>query len=185
MIINQFSFQLKDGRTATIRSPREEDYQNLIDYLTKATGETDFLLTTPEECSKYTPEFEKAFIKATNDSPFATMLLCVVDNQIAGTARIEQLSHVKTKHRARVAVAVLEDYWRQGIGSMFFKTMIDIAYKNQEIQQLELEFIEGNERAKGLYEKFGFKVYGFIPNSIKQKDGTLLKEYLMIKELKR
>ena len=63
--------------------------------------------------------------------------------------------------------------------------MISIAESKPEVSQLELEFIEGNERAKALYEKFGFKVIGYVPNSIKQKDGSLLKEYLMIKEMKR
>ena len=185
MIIKEFTFTLKDGREAIIRSPRVEDSQNLINYLTKASSETDFLLTTPEECSKYTLEYEKAFIENTNNSTTAYMFVCEADHQIVGTSRIEWSNHVKTRHRARVAIAVLRDYWLQGIGSQFFKTMIRVAEENQFISQLELEFIEGNERAKALYEKYGFKVYGFIPNSIRQKDGTLLKEYLMLKEIKR
>ena len=185
MVIEQFSFLLKDGRTAIIRSPKEEDWQNLISFITKATGETDFLLNTPEECSKFTPEFEKAFINSTNDSPYATMILCLVDNQIVGNARIEQLSHLKTKHRATVGIAILRDYWNQGIGSHFFSKLISVAEANPDIKQMELEFVEGNERAKALYEKFGFKITSFRPNSIKAKDGTFKKEFYMIKELDR
>ena len=185
MIIEQFEFLLKDGRRGIIRSPRVEDSQDLIDYLVKATGETDFLLATPEECASYTDEYEKAFIKNANEANNTYMLVCQVDNQIVGTARIDFYTHIKTKHRARVAIAILRDYWGQGIGSRFFEKMIHLAESKPEVIQLELEFIEGNERAKALYEKFGFKIYGYIPNSIRQKDGTLLKEYLMIKEIKR
>ena len=185
MIIEQFDFLLKDGRRATIRSPKVEDAQNLIKYLVKATGETDFLLATPEECSSYSDEYERSFIENANSANNSYMLVCQVDNQIVGTARIDFYTHIKTKHRARVAVAVLRDYWGQGIGSRFFNEMISIAESKPEVSQLELEFIEGNERAKALYEKFGFKVIGYIPNSIRQKDGSLLKEYLMIKEMKR
>ena len=185
MIIKELTFTLKDGREALIRSPRVEESQELINYLIKATSETDFLLATPEECSSYTIEYERAFIENANNSKSSYMLVCLVDNRIVGTARIDFYTHIKTKHRARVAVAVLREYWGQGIGSRFFKEMIRLAESNQDVTQLELEFIEGNERARGLYEKFGFKVYGFIPNSIRQKDGTLLKEYLMIKELRR
>ncbi|MBO7574172.1 MAG: GNAT family N-acetyltransferase [Bacilli bacterium] len=185
MIIEQFDFLLKDGRRATMRSPRVEDSQELINYLVKATGETDFLLATPEECANYTLEYEESFIESAINSNSAYMLVCHVANQIVGTARIDFYTHVKTKHRARVAVAVLRDYWGQGIGSRFFTKMISIAESKPEVTQLELEFIEGNERAKALYEKFGFKVIGYVPNSIKQKDGSLLKEYLMIKEMKR
>ena len=183
MIIEPFEFLLRDGRKALVRSPKEEDHLSLVSYLIKATSETDYLLTTPEECAKYTPEFEKAFINNTNNSPYATMLLCLVDNQIVGTARIEQLSHFKTKHRATVGIAILCDYWNQGIGSHFFNKLISIAETNPDIKQVELEFIEGNERAKALYEKFGFKITSFRPNSIKAKDGTFKKEFYMIKEL--
>ena len=51
--------------------------------------------------------------------------------------------------------------------------------------QIELEFIEGNTRARALYEKMGFRVCGVRPDAIRLKDGTLLNEYIMIKKLKR
>ena len=60
MIIEQYEFLLKDGRRATMRSPRVDDAQNLINYLVKATGETDFLLARPEECASYTEEYERS-----------------------------------------------------------------------------------------------------------------------------
>ena len=185
MIIEQYEFLLKDGRRATMRSPRVDDAQNLINYLVKATGETDFLLARPEECASYTEEYERSFIENANNSNSSYMLVCLVDNQIVGTARIDFYTHIKTKHRARVAVAILRDYWGLGIGSCFFNKMIEIAKANPDIRQMELEFIEGNERAKALYEKFGFKIFGFRPNSIRSKDGTFVKEYFMIKELDR
>ena len=45
--------------------------------------------------------------------------------------------------------------------------------------------MEGNERARALYEKYGFKIVGERPNAFKLKDGRLLKEYFMQKELKK
>lgn len=42
---------------------------------------------------------------------------------------------------------------------------------------------EGNGRARGLYEKMGFHVVGEKPNAVRRKDGTMLKEYSMIREL--
>ena len=49
--------------------------------------------------------------------------------------------------------------------------------------QLELDFIQGNERAKALYEKMGFKVVAVKPNAIRLKDGTLLNEYSMVRSM--
>ena len=49
----------------------------------------------------------------------------------------------------------------------------------------ELEFIEGNTRARALYEKMGFRIAGIKPNAIRLKDGTFLNEYYMLREIHR
>ena len=49
---------------------------------------------------------------------------------------------------------------------------------------MELEFIEGNDRAKHLYEKFGFRVVAEKPNAFKLKDGTYRNEFYMQKYLR-
>ena len=55
----------------------------------------------------------------------------------------------------------------------------------QDVLQMELEFVEGNARARHLYEKMGFRITGVRPNAIKLKDGMLLNEYMMVREVKR
>ena len=59
MIIDIIEYQLKDGRTARIRSPKDEDIQEMLDFLYVSAGETDFLMRCPEECGRYTTESEK------------------------------------------------------------------------------------------------------------------------------
>ena len=44
MLINDIEFELKDGRRAVLRNPREEDIEGTLEYLRTAAGETDFLL---------------------------------------------------------------------------------------------------------------------------------------------
>ena len=44
---------------------------------------------------------------------------------------------------------------------------------------VELEYMEGNERGRRLYEKFGFRIIGERPNAFKLKDGTVLSEVFM------
>ena len=51
------------------------------------------------------------------------------------------------------------------------------------ISQMELEFIEGNDRAKGLYEKLGYRVTGELPNAIHSREGMRLGMFTMIKEI--
>lgn len=185
MIIQEFEYTLKDGRKALIRSPQEEDIQGMLDYLYKSAEETDFILRYPEECSRYTPEGEKELFERMNNSSNEAMLVCIVGGKVAGNCQITWNNRIKTRHRASVAIALLKDYWNQGIGTRLFQELIRIAEENENILQMELEFIEGNTRARALYEKMGFRITGVGVNAVRLKDGTLLNEYHMIREIKR
>ena len=185
MIINEFEYTMKDGRKALIRSPKDEDIQGTLDYLYISAGETEFILRYPEECGKYTAEGEKAFVDRINASDNEAMLVCLVDGKVAGNCQITWKKSIKEGHRASVAIALLKDYWGQGIGTLLFQEMIRIAEENPNLLQMELEFIEGNHRARALYEKMGFRITGIHPNAIRLKDGTLLNEYCMIREIRR
>ena len=185
MIINEIEYTMKDGRKALIRSPRDEDIQGMLDYLVQSAGETEFILRYPEECGKYTAEGEKALFDRLNASDSDAMLVCLVDGKVAGNCHVTWSKGIKTGHRAAVAIALLKEYWNQGIGTRLFQEMIRIAEENENILQMELEFVEGNTRARALYEKMGFRITGVRPNAIRLKDGTLLNEYCMIREIRR
>jgi len=185
MIVNDIWFTLKDGRKALLRSPKDEDIQGVLDYLYISAGETEFILRYPEECGKYTYEGEKALFDRINASDNEAMLVCVVDGKVAGNCQIAWKTGLKTRHRASVAIALLKEFWNLGIGTRMFEGMIRIAEANGNLIQMELEFVEGNSRARALYEKMGFRITGVNPNAIRLKDGTLLNEYCMIREIKR
>ena len=185
MIIREFEFTLKDGRKALIRSPKEEDIQGMLDYLYQSAEETDFVLRYPEECSRYTAEGERELFDRINRSDTEAMLVCIVEGKVAGNCQITWNNRIKTRHRASVAIALLKDYWNQGIGTRLFEELIRIAEDHENILQLELDFIEGNSRARALYEKMGFRITGIGVNAVRLKNGKLLNEYHMIREIKR
>lgn len=185
MIIEDVKFLLKDGREAVLRSPREEDVESTLEYLYVSAGETEYILRYPEECGKYTAEGEKKLFEQKNASSNAAMLMCVVDGKVIGNCEISFYRGMKTKHRATVAIALISEFWNQGIGTKMFEEMIRLAEEREEVMQMELEFVEGNTRARHLYEKMGFRIAGVHPNAIRLKDGRLLNNYLMIREIKR
>ena len=185
MIIKDTAFTLKDGRKALLRSPKDEDIRGVLDYLYVSAGETEFILRYPEECGKYTYEGEKALFDRINASDNEAMLVCIVDGKVAGNCQIAWKTGIKTRHRASVAIALLKEFWNQGIGTRMFEEMIRIAEANENLIQMELEFVEGNTRARALYEKMGFRITGVNPNAIRLRDGTLLNEYCMSREIKR
>ena len=183
MTIEEVKFKLKDGREAMLRSPKEEDIESTLEYLVVSAGETDFILRYPEECEKYTPEGEKKLFEQSNASPNEAMIMCIVDGRVVGNCNINFFKGIKTKHRASIGIALISEYWNQGIGTKMFEEMIRLAESREGVTQLELEFVEGNARARHLYEKMGFRITGVHPNAIRLKDGTFLNNYIMIKNI--
>ena len=185
MIIEDIEYKLKDGRMALIRSPKDDDIQGMLDCLRIAAGETDYILPYPEECRKHTVESEKALFDRVNKADNEAMLICLVEGKVAGNCQITWSNKMKIRHRASIGIVLLSEFWNQGIGTRLFQELIRIAEENPNLIQLELDFIEGNNRARALYEKMGFRVTGVKPDAIRLKDGTLLNEYSMIREIRR
>lgn len=183
MITEDKWFTLKDGRKALLRNPKEEDIEGVLEYLRVSAGETEFILRYPEECEKYTYEGEKKIFEEWNSSEYDYALVCLVDGKVAGNCQIRFNRNLKTKHRASIGIALMKEYWNLGIGTQMFEAMLGIAKSKPEVIQVELEFIEGNSRARALYEKMGFRIAAVHPNFIKLKNWKLLNEYLMVKEL--
>ena len=71
--------------------------------------------------------------------------------------------------------------------------MIMCVVDGKVVGNCEISFFKGmktkhrarNARARHLYEKMGFRITGVRPNEIRLKDGTLLNEYTVIREIKR
>ena len=181
MIFEEKTMTLKDGRCAILKSPSVEDAEKMLAYIKNASGETDFLARYPEDWS-ITVEQEEAWINRMRSSPNTLGITCYVDGAVAGNCEISFKGGIKTSHRATVGIAILKDYWNLGIGSAMFKELIAAA-RDRKTEIVELEFIKGNERARHLYEKFGFKAVCEKPNAFKLKDGTYQSEVYMQKYL--
>ena len=118
----------------------------------------------------------------TGSSSDTLAITCYIDGEVAGNCEISFRGGIKTSHRATIAIAILKEYWNLGIGSAMFEELVAAAQK-RGTEIMELEFIEGNERAQRLYEKFGFRVVSEHPNAFKLKDGTYLSGIYMQKYL--
>lgn len=172
---------LKDGRVAVFRTPSPADAAEMIEYMRRTAGETTYLLRTPEEVTMTVSE-EEAFLNRIVKSEYDCMIVCTVDGKLAGNCQISRHNKRKNSHRADVMIALLKEFWGLGIGTSMFRELISLA-KQWGVMQLELEVIEGNERAIGLYQRMGFAAVAAKPNAIRLPDGTLLKEFIMVKTL--
>lgn len=181
MIYKPKKILLKNGVTAIFRSPTKDDATQMMEYLQTTCSETNFLAREPEEAIMPI-EKEERFLNNILNSANDLMIACEINGKIIGNCNLNRYSKMRMHHRAEIGIAICKENWGLGIGSFMFSELIRIA-QEQGIKQLELEVIEGNERAIKLYEKYGFYTVGEKPNSLCLKDGTMLKEYSMIKVL--
>ena len=174
---------LKDGREAVLRLPKKQDAAELLYCYKAMAGETEFLLSSPEDI-RFTVEGEERFIENALENEGLLLLVCEMDGHIMGDCEIRRMPAAKARHRANIGISLRKAVWNQGIGTAMFRALIAQA-KAWGLTQIELDFIEGNARARALYEKMGFRIVGCIPNAIRQKDGRLMHEYKMIREMEK
>lgn len=181
MLVKEKEIVLKNGQKCLLRSPKPEEAQEMLDFLKTCAFETKFLLRYPEEVTE-TFEQEALFLEAMNKSEYSLMIVAVIDGEIAGSSHLNIHRRLKVRHRGDIGIAIKKKYWHLGLGTALLQEIIAYARENGCLQ-LELEFIEGNERAKALYEKMGFTVFGERKHGVIFKDGTCLSEFFMVKYL--
>ena len=173
---------LKNGKEAVIRNGDESDGNAVFDVFNRTHGETDYLLTYPDENS-FDSEQEAQFLKEKAISPNEIELVAIVDGKIAGTAGIESVGEkYKVKHRAEFGIGILKEYWGLGLGKALTKACIQCAI-DAGYEQLELNVIAENERALSLYRSLGFVEYGRNPRGFNSKISGYQELVYMLLEL--
>ena len=79
MVFKETEFRLKDGRSGVLPSPSEDKAEEMLRFIKKASGETEYLMKYPEEWEDFTLEQEKAFLREDYDDQNRMMISCFVD----------------------------------------------------------------------------------------------------------
>jgi len=173
---------LKDGRKCILKPNSSEYAEAMIEYLKTTPEETDFLLRYSDEV-KYTVEEESKILDGFLDNPYAVMMVAIVDGKVAGNAGVSGIGYQrKLWHRCNLAIALYKEYWGLGIGSAMLDYLTELA-KKVGWTQIDLEVVEGNDRALATYKKCGFVETGIRHHALRFDDGTYRDEILMYKDL--
>ncbi len=182
MIFEKKQINLKDGRTCILRPAEAKDSEALIEALRIVSSETPFLLRNEDEVTM-TVEAEEQFLKTKSGHPREIMMVADVDGVLSGNCVIMSVGELRRiSHRCRFAISLKKAYWGLGIASALMDYAFSLA-KEMGYEQVELEVVDGNDRAKRLYERFGFWETGKHYRSIKYDDGSYRDEYTMVKIL--
>lgn len=154
--------KLKDGRECCLRNGTESDGQAVVDLWRLTHGQTDYLLSYPDEGSADAAQ-EGRLLRAKEESPNEIEMLAVVGGAVAGSAGVAAVgTKYKVRHRAVFGISVAREYWGLGIGTALLLACIECARAAGYVQ-LELNAVAENARALSMYEKAGFVEYGRNP----------------------
>lgn len=159
---------LKNGKECCFRNGTETDGQAVFACFNLTHGETDYLLSYPEENS-YDAVKEGQFLKEKTESENEIELVAVVDGTVVGTAGIEAAgTKYKVRHRAEFGISVAKDFWGLGIGQALLTACIECARAAGYVQ-LELNVVAENKKALSMYQKAGFVEYGRNPKGFRSR----------------
>ena len=175
---------LKDGRKCILRNGTVADGPAALDNFIMTHGQTDFLLTYPEE-NRMTVEQEAQYLKTKAESTDEIEILAEVDGKIVGTAGVDRIGVMeKIRHRAEFGISIDKEYWGLGIGKALTKACIACA-KMAGYVQLELQVVADNKSAAALYESLGFLEYGRNPKGFLSRTAGWQELVMMRMELTR
>jgi len=155
------SIQLKTGETVLLREAFKEDATELINYLYKIGGESNFLTFGDGELSISVSD-EETLLRDSRNAENKIMILAFVGDEIIGCLHFTGGARARTKHSGEFGVSVLRAYWDQGIGTALVEALIHWVKASEIIRKLNLRVRSDNERAVRVYEKLGFIQEGLI-----------------------
>lgn len=155
------SIWLKNGKTVRVREAVKEDAPELVAYLNKIGGESDFLTFGPSEFSVSISD-EEAMLEESQITKNKIMILALIGNTVIGCLHFAGGARARIQHIGEFGVSVLRDYWNQGVGTALVQELIQWAKASNIIRKLNLRVRSDNVRAVYVYEKLGFVEEGLI-----------------------
>lgn len=124
------------------------------------------------ECFRISPNDPLDIPFAVNSSSDAFTLGAFLKNELIGVVSFkrEGSNREKLRHKGLLTRMIVTHQHRgKGIGKQLIEEVIQRAIKLDGIEQINLTVIPTNEKAKSLYEQFGFQTFASEANAIKWK----------------
>jgi RimJ/RimL family protein N-acetyltransferase len=156
--------------TATVRRVTLDDWDAWREVYESVAAEGRWIgAELPVDWEPRRPGFERMCDGATSVG-----FVAEVDGRVVG----ELFGELEPVGRAHLGMAILDGYRSMGIGSELLGSLIEWA-RERGAHKVELTLWPWNERARALYEKFGFVVEGNRRRHWRRNDGSLWDDVAM------
>jgi putative acetyltransferase len=155
----------------SIRPVRKEDAEKIWQ-ISRQVGVIENIMTLPSE------RLAQRFSQLENLTSNEHYLVAETDQEeVIGLAGLT-VGEGRVRHSGYLFLFVAAQYQGQGAGSKLLKALLDLADHWLLLRRVELTVLTENERAKKLYERFGFEVEGLRKLSVISQ-GQIKDEWLM------
>ncbi len=154
------------GKEVILRYPLLSDAPEMQKYINTLSLEQTFIRFQGEQL---TVEQEEEWIKGILDKfekNTGVTLFAIVDDQIAGVCDINMLGLVES-HIGLFGLTINKNFRNEKLGQLLTEKVLELATSLMpQMKIVTLSVFANNPAAIHVYEKFGFKHYGNLPNGI-------------------
>ena len=117
-----------------------------------------------------------------SQSPSTNLVLgAFVDDKLVGMTGLRRDTFRKAAHKARLwGMYVSPEFQARGIGKRLLEAAIDASRKMGGVEQLHLEVMVDNSRARALYQALGFQSYGVEKRALRIGDVYVDEELMFL-----
>jgi RimJ/RimL family protein N-acetyltransferase len=163
-----------------IRPATPADADALLELKLTLDQETRFMMLEPGE-RRETPDIVAAQLMAIDALPNAIVLVAEQAGALVGYVEAQGGTFRRNRHSASVVIGIRKAAAGRGIGTALLDALGEWAVRCG-VHRLELTVMEHNERAIGLYRRWGFEIEGKRRHSVRV-DGVWIDELAMAKLL--
>jgi RimJ/RimL family protein N-acetyltransferase len=165
-----FTGKSKSGKDIIIRYPTFEDAEAMAEYINILSDEQTYITFQGEHMSV---EDEQNYLKKELQNikeRKAVFLLVFSGEQLIGISGID-LGERTSKHVGMFSISLAKEFRGEGIGRILMETVHNEAERRlPDLKIAYLGLFEGNDLARNMYESFGYKEYGRLPEGIFYKE---------------
>jgi ribosomal protein S18 acetylase RimI-like enzyme len=173
------TFTAKDGRDVTLRTPKWEDLDDLMELINSLVEENVDIHRIEKVTREQEIDFMGSFLGRIEKRQIF-YLLAELDGKVVANSEL-RIRTGRSRHVGDIGIAIKNGCRDIGIGSEMLKCLFSQA-EEMGLKMLTLTVFSTNKRAIHVYEKVGFRETGRIPNDI-YKNEEFVDEIIMVKEL--
>lgn len=102
---------------------------------------------------------EKKYLEETANEEANFAIITIDENKLIGGISIENINHIKRRGTLGIFIGD-KDYREKGYGTEAIRLILDYGFNYLNLNNINLDLMEFNERALACYKKCGFKEYG-------------------------